>query len=245
MTRLRRCAGGSIEEVVIGPQSPDEVSGLWARYISADLSPGLGEADPVDTFPDTSGNNRDLSQADSDKQPTIFFNVFDTINGAATSGDVFYDGTEYLARDTALPDLCTVFLVYLPDLRASGSYIFSTVEAGTGGTSLTPRVGVVYAAAGAIQVKNTVTTANIGTITADEVHCVAVRIKPLEMQGWLDGVAGTAGVFVPAAGSNDRFVVGCDAISEFLEVAIFNRALTDQEMENVNEYLIDYYVIGV
>ena len=110
---------------------PTDISGLMLWCDAADIT--VGQGFPFDTWPDKSGNGRDLTQATGAKQPTL---------RQSPTGDpcAEFDGVDDFMKTPAFPSPTagvSVFIVYQANLPIGASY-WTVIQHATGATWADP-----------------------------------------------------------------------------------------------------------
>jgi Big-like domain-containing protein len=222
--------------------SPDDLAGLeW--WLAADAIVGLADADPVTTWEDESGNERDAAQGTAANQPTYRTNVQ---NGKPV---VRFDGV----NDCLVSDLVTASL----DYTIFGAWRYITIGAGTQNTNFFN--GTTSSSNGyALEVQESNSrnilhraVANItdGTGTTNfELWTAtnAVRTDPiLYINGVAQGMSGSGAPNTPTMqtilGARNTDGTSAPANVDIAELLVYSRVLTSIEREQVEDYLMDKY----
>jgi hypothetical protein len=85
-------SAGILSQASASPWTPATPAGLLAWY-KADAITGLSDGDPIGTWPDSSGNGRDLTQATAAAKPTYKTNRQNGLPGVLT--DTVDDAIRY------------------------------------------------------------------------------------------------------------------------------------------------------
>ena len=213
--------------VVVVPSDLPVTDGLVLDLDATKLD--LNDNDPVATWPDSSGAGNDATQETASKQFTY---VVDGINGKAS---VRGDGTE---KDMTGPaSLTQPFTAFFVSRLDSESVLFDRDGSGDRGLYVisqwnTDRVRL-YAGKGI--------ETGAGVISA-AAHLIATESNGADSKIWVDGVQealGDAGLL-----GLSRYTLGNDVRTynkyldgDIAQVAIYDRALTTQEREDVEAHL--------
>ena len=230
--------------------TPFPTAGL-AMHFAADQLLGPTGTLPADgavvsSWVDLSGNGRDLGQTDAVRQPVFKANglnglptvVFD---GSSTAGDRDYLGTATFA--SALPQPLTLFFVYKsPSTSANKTLIDAPLSAGTNRV----RVQATTVPTSALQLYTTTFTSPGKAKTVGTFYSVtaifngaSTRLRANGTEETLSpnhdpGAAGMRGLLL---GGRQDLNDTAFAATEFAEVLVFGRLLSDTEVGQVEAYL--------
>ncbi|HJR54448.1 MAG TPA: S8 family serine peptidase [Gemmatimonadota bacterium] len=209
-----------------GPGEPGAIPGLML-WLRADGLTGLAEGDPVGTWPDASGSCNHATQASASKRPT--FRVAQVAGLPAVSFDAADDGME---TPVDPPQTTTIVAVYSSRAGATGHVLnggFSFFEG--------PYVGRYRAYTGKYL--------NGPTVTPGRWVVQGFRQTTSRAELWIDGTEVTSTnrtvnpgtLLLARQGTYSQVLDG--ALAELL---VYDRALSDAELDAVHAWLHDRYV---
>jgi hypothetical protein len=230
---------GITQTATVTVTSPIPMTGLEGWW-KADAITGLVDADPIGTWMDVSGNGRSATQGTASQKPTYRTSV---VNGKPV---VRFDGVDDVLSHLAMPDFGDAYTVLVVSRTAAGS---------TGGYVFDLATGVQLAGFGLTTLDNQEIwrgTDSVGLQQAQYVadlrgafHCRAGINAGTQLAYFVDGVSrATAAYTAPNPSTLDRIAIGqtTQAGSSFngdiAELIIYNRALSDAEREQVEDYLM-------
>jgi len=204
------------------PFSPADIPNLkmWLDATSLNLTNG----DKVETWNDLSGLNNNAIQSDYYKRPNFMTNV---LNGKPVVRSWSSNGFLEFSRIT---DIRTVFIVFCtlnPNVvgHIFGDYTAYDWHNGNDNGKLFAAYANAYVRNGDGRVNNVpVTVTNIINPTGGVFKSVSIR---------------TTGNVVANTISNDRGLANRCWVGDYAEILVYNRALTDGEIGDMNNYLMD------
>ena len=220
--------------------SPEQVSGL-ELWLKADGITGLANADPIATWPDSSGNSRDATQATSGMRPTYRTNV---VNGKPI---VRFDGSDdYFALPNFLTGFTAGEIFCVLKIDADPPATGGATGIGIWGSGIQSHLpwtdGIIYDSFGSTARKTTVDP----TPALTSWRLYNVTSKSGEWTSRLDGVqlyttaTNTVGwSSAPILGYSQAALYYLDG--DLAELLLFSRELTSGERANVQSYVASKY----
>lgn len=164
--------------------------GLQAWFDASQIV-GLSDNDPVDEYPDESGNGNDATQADSGKQPTFQTNEYGSLPTVQTDGNSSAHYLEIPATlALAITGDFTIYCVIRSTEPIFQRMIFSRGNAGDDGWGiLLYKDGSGHIILGVV-VDGNGFTADLGEIADNTGIVVVAQRNGASITGWIDGVQG-------------------------------------------------------
>lgn len=227
---------------------PSDISGLILWFEAEDLVGVIADEDPIPTWPDRSGNGRDLTQATSTKRPTW---RFDPTSG---TGIVQFDGVDDYMKTPAFASPTAgvhVFAVLNLDAPVGAGTI---VQHAAGATWADPyarhMTRVDFASTqglevwinqyGAPRLVLETVRVEVGVVTLYEMYYDNTTLATFRNLGFQNGTTPSVGLlssnFPVYVGSNTD---GGENLAGYMtSLVVYNRMLTTAERGQVGSYLI-------
>jgi hypothetical protein len=245
VARIREVTPPVSPKSITSPNTPNQLVGL-AGWYRAGSGAGVASNDPVDLWPDQSGNNRDLAQTDTTKQPTYQTAV---VNGKPV---IRFDGTTDVLVATRTSET-TIWLTIVARRRTAtvngARLLMLRPEFGTSGFG-GPEAGSVWN----WFLNEDSTVRDLGGTVTNWTILTVVLASPSSATIWRDGAFVATFDPIDHYTSNPALVVGAatDAAPvdlpgdyDVAEIFYYNRVPAERERSELHSYLQDEYGITV
>lgn len=238
---------------ITAPTEPAGTQTLWLKADTGVTAPASSGISYVNTWADQSGNSNNLAQTTAARKPWLYSSVW---NGESA---IHFDGSnDYLFKAIATdhdlndPEM-TIFVVTTRDTASSTKNIMVFKD----GTSTNEGYELKYDSSGKFQflfgdgsaIRTVETGADYATGSAGRAHILTATIEDnpeiaLRVMGKL-AASSSSHTYRPNS-SSATFAIGSQILSnyfkgEIAEVIIYNRVLTDAEIEQTEGYLASKY----